>query len=133
VNVKEVVTSGGLIQPGDAVDVVAIFQRIDTNPDDPSFLVSASSGGPKRIVAVTLLQNVQVLAVAQKIDDPLSQPSDKNAIKPQPDAKSVTLAVTPDDAERLFIADETAALRLSLRRFGEHDTQPVQTADNNVP
>jgi pilus assembly protein CpaB len=91
VPVDEVVGVAGFVKPGDKVDV----------------LVTASGVGNTGDVAFTVLEDIEVLAVAQETED-----------KSQGKAKvstSVTLAVTPSQAERLALAEEIGKLRLALR------------------
>ncbi len=133
INVSDAVTSGNLLQPGDSVDVIAIFQRIDAGSQDGSFLVK--DGQARRVVTTTLAQDVKVLAVAQAYDDtPGQSPTKGAATKPQADAtKTVTLAVSPDDAQKIFFGDTEGTLRLALHRFDDHDNAPVNSIDNTAP
>jgi pilus assembly protein CpaB len=113
---------GGLLTPGDRVDVIGII----TNQGD--------AGKTSRVV--TLVQDAEVLAVGSKVLIPTANldiagnpiatdtsngvistaPSDLSA---QPDAKSVTLAVTPEDAMVIALAQEEASVWLSLRAPGD--------------
>ncbi|MGE5541718.1 MAG: Flp pilus assembly protein CpaB [Bacillota bacterium] len=89
--VNEVVGVAGFVKPGDRVDVV----------------VTLSGDEETGNVAFTALEDVEVLAVAQDTED-----------KDQGKAKvstSVTLAVTPSEAEKLALAEEMGSLRLALR------------------
>jgi len=131
IGVAEVVNTGNLAQPGDSVDVIAIFQRVDRGPDDPSYLLKDASDKPKRYTTVVLAQDVKVLAIAQSFDD-TPQASLKGA-KASTETKTVSLAVTPDDAQKLFLGDEVGTLRLALHRFDDHDTAPQPPLDNTVP
>ena len=57
-------------------------------------------------------------AVAMNGSD--GRPQVKKAdVKLKPEAKTVTLSVSPEEAERLFLAEEMGKLRLALRRFNE--------------
>jgi pilus assembly protein CpaB len=134
INVEQVVTNDNLIAPGDSVDVIALFQRFGGAPDNQVSLDQEKDDKAKRFTAVTVLQDIQVLAVAQQITDPLTSGSSKPSTSKsgQNDIKTVTLAVTPDDAQRLFLSDQLGTLRLALHRFGEHDVQPLQPLDNTV-
>lgn len=135
INVEQVVTNDNLIAPGDSVDVIALFQRFGGPPDTSVSLDQEKDDKAKRFTVVTLLQDVQVLAVAQQVTDPLTSGSSKSSSSSkssQNDIKTVTLAVSPDDAQRLFLSDQLGTLRLALHRFGEHDVQPLQPLDNTV-
>ncbi|MBI2303769.1 MAG: Flp pilus assembly protein CpaB [Chloroflexi bacterium] len=116
-NTNEVTGAGGLILPGDRVDVVAVFDAKTMGKD----------------MSAIILQDIEVLAVAQSLEgelpaksalDTASQALDgKNATptapktnpKPLPLAKTVTLAVTPEEAQRLFLAESNGKIRLALR------------------
>lgn len=89
VKVDEVVGVAGFIQPNSMVDVIGTWDV---------------AGTPHSKV---ILQNIQVLAVAQE------------AAKPdEPKAKvtsSVTLAVTPSEAEKIILSTERGSIRLAMR------------------
>jgi pilus assembly protein CpaB len=132
VEVEEVTAVGGLLRAGDHVDVIASFPR----PNDQSNLV------------VTVLQDVEVLAVAQKSQEPVPVADGADADAPasaqtsgqlpddqedQPDANSVTLIVDPQQAQLLVAAQEEAdKVWLSLRPFGESGAAEVPSLDVNT-
>src|SRR5690606_36842521 len=67
--------------------------------------------------------------------DALTGPSGANGAtvpkvepKEKPDAKSVTLAVDPEQAERLVLAEEMGTLRLALRRADDHNVVDLPEA-----
>jgi pilus assembly protein CpaB len=97
----------GLIQPGDRVDVIAIPP-------------AKSSGPPPK--AVTIFRAVRVLSVGTSLENPSATPSPA-----EQDAATVTLEVTPGQADLLAWADANATLRLALRspREAPH-TEPVE-------
>jgi pilus assembly protein CpaB len=119
ISVSEESSVGGLILPGDLVDVIAIFDESDVGVDK----------------AVTLVQNVEVLAVAQEAQQPIpaaaptgtatppappemlgDRPED---VEPNPGARTVTLAVTQEQAQLLALVQARGELALSLRSFGD--------------
>lgn len=126
VSVSEVTGVGGLLLPGDMVDVIALLDEGDVGVDK----------------AVTLLQNIEVLAVAQEAEEPVPPPQElaeegaasqeaqplserPEDVEVQPDARTVTLAVTPGEAQLLALAQEKGKLVLALRPFGEEQTVPL--------
>ncbi len=131
IEVKEAVTAGGNVQPGDQVDVVGIFE-LDKDTDVSAVLAVVAPGheavitpfGTDRNLTVTLLQNVKVLAVGQSLAKSEEETS-TIVTKPEtdaegrPKAKSVTLEVTPQQAQLVSLADEYAVLRLTVRPFGD--------------
>ena len=99
IRVNEVVGVGGFINPGDHVDILSVMKR----SEDQTF-------------SKTILQNVLVIAVGDKIYDP-SVYSD-----PQPKiVAQVTFALSPQNAEKLALASETGQLHLILRPHSEKE------------
>lgn len=87
----------GFILPGNKVDVLLTLSH--AGGDSPS------GGGS----SLTLLQNVEVLAVDQQIDAPSENVLDPSGMQ------SVTLLVTPSEASRLDLGQSRGTLRLALR------------------
>lgn len=102
VNVNEQIGVGYLIKPGDMVDVIANF---------------AGSGEQETDFTKTVIQNVRVLALSKDMGS-----SEQSAQEPP---KTVTLAVSPEEAEKLSFATEFASIRLSLRNI--EDDKNVNT------
>lgn len=94
VEVDDVVMAGGLLQPGDLVDVVAAFD--ESERDDPA--------------AMILLRNLQVLAVKGAMAA-ASSDQDREA---QRRNKTVVLAVPKDKVTTLLLASEEGTLRLAV-------------------
>ncbi len=136
VQVQDLTAFGGLALPGNRVDIVGAF-RIESAPglsDDEDIM---------RVQ--TILQNVEILAVAQEAqepvpaasaaDDPASElatsgqlPDD---VDEQPGASTITLALDPQQAQALISAQEVAErVWLTLRPFGEE--QPVDVPAYDV-
>ena len=125
VSASQVANAGGLILPGDWVDIIW------------------GCCSDHSVVSKTLLRNIQVAAVAQSIvpSGPVTdvnptavagatvaaqQPSGNPvAAGPQvalPDASTVTLLLTPDEVQILFLAESNGKLRFDLRGVGDQDT-----------
>ena len=95
VAVDEVADISGFVQPHTRVDV----------------LLAVSGSGPggspfSRIV----LQNIEVIAVAQEIERAKDEPEV---------VKVVTLLVTPIDAEKLSLANREGTIRLAMRNYSD--------------
>jgi pilus assembly protein CpaB len=115
---------GGFIKPGYHVDVLLTTRASDSDATEGS-------------VTTTILQNIKVLAVAQKVEEE-KKSSDENK-KPETDetktltdVRSVTLEVTPTEAEKLALGMNRGMLHLSLRNFSderETKTAPEMTRD----
>lgn len=71
---------------------------------------------------VTLLQNVEILAVDQQIEVP-----NENRVDPR-DLRSVTLLTSAADASRLDLAQNKGTLRLSLRNPEDSLIDDIETA-----
>ncbi len=91
VAVNEVVGVAGFVKPGDRVDILATVE--DSYKEDT--------------VTTTVLQDVEVLAIAQDMEEQVDK-------KPKV-TTTVTLAVTLAEAQRVTLAEETGTLRLALR------------------
>ena len=117
---SEVMGAGGLVVPGDFVDIMVhteyerLFGPEDTIPD--------GQGG--RSIVVTVLQNVLVLAVGQTFTPAADSGRDPATLRSetaeaQPGARSVTLAVTPAQAQKIFFATQEGRFGLAMRAFGD--------------
>ncbi|MCK9517699.1 MAG: Flp pilus assembly protein CpaB [Dehalococcoidia bacterium] len=111
-----------LLVPGDFVDVIVSAELVHLLPGglDPNATVGTNNDKPK--AAVTLLQNVQVISVQRAFVDsgvPYDE-STRGAPRDEENTNYVTLAVTPDQAQILWLATQEGALTLSLRSFGDN-------------
>jgi Flp pilus assembly protein CpaB len=137
VTFSEVLSAGGLITPGDYVDVIAVFNRNTLGKDQ----------------SMILLQDVLVLAVAQSTSAdqlprqqgageaalaspnrggpsvPLAQPTSVAVPVAPAQTRTVTLAVDPEAAERLALAEDYGRLRYVIRPGGERNQSSVLPAD----
>jgi pilus assembly protein CpaB len=102
VQVDEVSDIAGFVLPHARVDVLAAL--------------SGSDNGQKPISKI-VLENVEVLAVAQEMEQQKDEPEL---------VKVVTLLVKPDEAELLALASREGVLRLAMRNY--NDQKLVQTA-----
>lgn len=111
INVNEGSAVGYFVKPGDYVDIIATLQR-DTE-----------GGKEYPRTTKTLLQNILVLGVGQNKEN--SQTALANATQAQSSksstntAKTATLAVAPEDAEKIALSEEAGMLRLTLRPVGD--------------
>ena len=125
---SEVTAVGGLLLPKNYVDVVAVFQNDEGDIES----------------VATVLENIQVLGVAQEALEPVpanvteddstangggdtgivGQRSDE--VERQPRARSVTLAVTPDQVQLLagLQSQVNVELWLSLRPLDDNESGP---------
>jgi len=125
VGVSEQLGSGGLIVPGDRVDVLVLFDLTATASASPSASPSPSppaSGSPATIPAQSSTQKVAGMVAPNQNQQAQAQP-----VNPNPAARTVTLAVNPDEAERLILAEDKGHLRLVVRAHGDAATFQTQT------
>lgn len=122
INISEVQAGGGLLLPGDYVDVTVVYDvKFDNDKSEDSFLVQ------------TILQNIEVLAVSQTVVDlvPEATPSSSGQrarnteAKPDAAAATVTLALTPEQVQKMYLAESNGRVRLSIRPYGDGQQQPL--------
>ena len=129
--VDEITGVGGHVRPGNYVDVLGIFDFGDERKSDQR--------------AVTLLQNVYILAAGEDLGQaiPLTATAaqeKKLAKGMMPDFggkhkayKAVTLMLTPDETQKVMLAQEVGSLSLSLRSLWEGNTQvPLEKVSVNT-
>lgn len=92
----------GFVMPGNRVDVLLTMNGAG---------VRDHTGGA---ITTTLLQNLEILAVDQRIDAPVDNKVDPNQLR------SVTLLVTPEQAKKLDLGQNKGTLHLSLRNPDDH-------------
>ena len=129
--VSETTSVGGLIVAGDRVDITAVIDQ---------------SSGDKNSRASTLLQNVLVLSVAQTsqkatarldadgnpiTEGPISDRPDNTSAKPT--AKSITVAVNPQDVPLIALAEEQGKIYLSLRPVDDNAAVAGLDAPRTLP
>lgn len=100
INVNAQTSVGGFVTPGDTVDV----------------LLTQGSGNLLR--AVTILQNIRIVGVDQKADEQNDQASV---------AKTVTVEVTPEQGQKLALAQKAGTLSLSLRTLDAVVDAPLES------
>ncbi len=106
IDVKASSSVAGFVTPGDHVDVLVVY-RVKVRTNNPQALQRQVISNATE----TVLSNVRVLAVDQRSD---STSGDKVAV-----GKTVTLEVTPKQAEALATAEAMGDLRLALRQMGD--------------
>lgn len=104
VRINDVAGIAGLIQPNSRVDVLVTIQ-------DP---------GSNKQVAKLFMENMRVLAIGTDIQ--------RDAAGKPKTAPTVTLAVTPVEAERLAVAMNQGSIQLVLRGYGDPDSVKTRGA-----
>lgn len=108
--ISNATAAGGLVSPGDQIDVIAIFTEDAAGRDGTA------------IVA----QNVEVLAISQVVLGDAVEPTREAASSgsPQSVSATVTVAVSLEDAQRISLAESFGDLRVFLRN-PDDDSEPV--------
>jgi pilus assembly protein CpaB len=109
--VDKVNSFGGLLRPSDHVDILGTFQK-------------PASGD---VETVTLLQNVTVLAVGGQLGGNSSSSSSSRKGSRRTRANTVTVAVTPEEAELLVFAQDRGTLGLTMRGKDDVNDEPSLT------
>ena len=91
---------GGFVTPGDTVDIVL------------------TQGGGASLRAITILQNIRIVGVDQKADE-LNEQANV--------AKTVTVEVTPEQGQKLALAQQAGRLSLSLRTLDSVVDEPMES------
>ena len=94
---KGTTTAGGFILPNDRVDVVRTFH--------------AEDGAPGSFASETILTNIRVLAIGQNIQE---KAGERVVV-----GGTATLELTPEQSERVILAQRTSQLSLTLRSMAD--------------
>jgi pilus assembly protein CpaB len=99
VRTSEVNDLGGFLYPGVKVDILVAIKGSDKSPSR----------------SLSLVQNVPVLATGKQMSpDPSGKPTTVNVI---------TILVTPDQAQKIALAQEEGSLYFSLRNGGDEEVR----------
>lgn len=105
VAVDDVVGVSGLIKPGDRVDVLATM-------DVESGAVNPVDGTSKKVTFTkVILQDIEVMAVNQNLTEIINDVEKDQSVE----QKTITLAVTLEEAQPLTMATERGKIRMVLR------------------
>lgn len=129
VSLPRAAAGAGLVRPGDAVDVLATFDL--------------GTEAAVRRTTLALVPAAQVLAVNGELIGAVELAAGGGARKaglfdalpaPQRDGIEVTLAVSPEEAQAIAYAQESGALSLALRPFGDEEavSRPAATSISTI-
>jgi pilus assembly protein CpaB len=109
VRVDDVSNISGLLQPNSRVDVLITLQD--------------NTSERQKQISKLFMENMRVLSVGTQVQrGPDNQPIA---------AATVTLEVTPDEAERLAVAQREGSIQLVLRGYGDPDSSNTKGARSN--
>lgn len=98
INVNAQTGVGGFVTPGDNVDIVL------------------TQGGGENLRAITILQNIRIIGVDQVADEQADNPNV---------ARTVTVEVTPEQSQKLALAQRAGTLSLTLRALDDKEDTPL--------
>ncbi|MGE5476601.1 MAG: Flp pilus assembly protein CpaB [Bacteroidales bacterium] len=104
VAIDDVTGNAGLILPGDRVDLLLTHQ----------IAASGDDGAPSKVASETVLADVRVIAVGQALRAPDAEAGTPPATTAS-NARTVTLEVSPRDAESVAVVSRLGHLSLALR------------------
>jgi pilus assembly protein CpaB len=110
IHVNEIIGVAGFVTPGSRVDVLVTLDDQDAN-------------AKKKTMTRMVVSNVQVLTAGTRFD----QDQSRKDGKPIP-TSVVTLMVTPDDAERVALAQNEGKINLTLRNPLDRDATSTSGA-----
>lgn len=93
---------GGFVTPGDFVDILL------------------TQGAGETMRAVTILQNVRVIGVDQQSEEQIDQPGI---------ARTITVEVSPNDGQKLALAQKAGTLSLTLRTLNSVEDKPLEMVE----
>jgi pilus assembly protein CpaB len=114
-SVEAETSAGGLIWPGDRVDII-LTQEI------------REDGVPlaQQVVSETILEDVRILSTDQKLDSAADTAGTvEGKVEPRRVPTTVTVEVTPDQAERVTVGGTLGRLHLTLRGVAAEEGRPM--------
>jgi pilus assembly protein CpaB len=108
VRVNEVVAVAGFVQPGTRVDV----------------LLTGNPGGTSQPQTTTVLENIPVIAAGQKLE--------RNSAGEPTMTPVITLLVSPDDAQKLTLAQSQGHIQLALRNPTDTEQEDLSATKTDV-
>ena len=100
IKVNATTSVGGFVTPGDIVDIVM------------------TTGSRGQLRALTILQSIRIVGVDQQADE-LNEQANV--------AKTVTVEVTPEQGQKLALAQRAGTLSLSLRGLTNDEDAPIES------
>ncbi|MBV9326749.1 MAG: Flp pilus assembly protein CpaB [Chloroflexi bacterium] len=130
--------AAGLVVPGSHVDVLGVFKKDVLGKDESMIMIQdvlvlavAQSTAPSQLPlqpSVAPTPGPSVSLPGSTTPKPTATPDPRFPVAP-PETRTVTLAVTPEAAERLALAESFGNLRYIIRPTGEANQNSVVPAD----
>lgn len=116
VSVDNISSVGGMLRPGDHVDIVGMV---------PIPVTNAEGKQVNQLTTMPLFQDILILAVGQEF---MSAPSVKKEEKSTTASPVITFALSPQEANLIVFVQEQGKIRLVLRSPGDTQVQQVAPA-----
>jgi len=116
VSVDNISSVGGMLRPGDHVDIVGMVPIPTTNAEGKQV---------NQLATMPLFQDVLVLAVGQEFTNVQVAKKEEKAASASP---VITFALSPQEANLIVFVQEQGKIRLVLRSPGDTQTQQVAPA-----
>jgi pilus assembly protein CpaB len=116
VSVDNISSVGGMLRPGDHVDIVSMV---------PIPTMNAEGKQVNQLATMPLFQDVLVLAVGQEFTNVPVATKEEKAASASP---VITFALSPQEANLIVFVQEQGKIRLVLRSPGDTQTQQVAPA-----
>ena len=121
---------GGLINPGDFVDIIAHLEvPSEEEPVEPGRGIRGAVDQEKPTLSTMVFQNVQILAVDQSLQGPAGPQARRGAAPAQARALNVTVALAPDEATLLSFIERNGQMKLALRAPSDTKTVAIPVAN----
>jgi pilus assembly protein CpaB len=121
ISVKSYVLADRLVRPGDFIDIMVTYKvRINSrsNPDAQSLV--------NRYATETVIENIRVLAIDKEdtkaVDEAEEDSGKKKKKKKRAKKATLTVEVTPEDAEKLMLSNKMGTLGIALRSIGDNSS-----------
>lgn len=118
ISVDNIASLGGMISPGDYVDVIGMLP----------IPVEVQGQKTAQLATVPLFQNVLVLAVGQQLGSMVREATRYKKEEKQEASPIITLALTPQEANIIAFVQEQGKIRLILRSPADSQTEVVALA-----
>jgi Flp pilus assembly protein CpaB len=128
---QDVVGVGGLLRPGHFVDVLLtlFINTLEIEKGNHPVLSRNDNSGNLKAETRTIFQNVRILAVGRDSRLQTANVNRSTPIEEDLTNKNVTVALRPEDVQKMVLAQATGRITLSLRRFNDADISPVEYLD----
>ncbi|MBN8553811.1 MAG: Flp pilus assembly protein CpaB [Deltaproteobacteria bacterium] len=125
---QDVIGVGGLLRPGHFVDILLML-FVNTKEIEKGRTIIANDTSGLRAEVRTIFQNIKILAVGRDLKLATANVNRPVAGEEDLTNKNITVALKPEDVQKLVLAQSTGRITLALRRFNETDLAQLDYLD----